>query len=833
MRIANSLKRAGILTLVLFLLPFTAISNISASGVSLADSADRFIVSTPSSNSVVRGNVVISFRAFDDEQLNINYNVRVLDAATCRTSNYGNINPGNSVPSNTNQNFSFIWNSTRTNSTSNLNDGRYCLKICTFLLNGNTPYSACNSRIVTVANNNRAPVINSTPQNLRFTEGQRFSYQINATDPDENRLRYRFVRTVDGFRIDNSGRVTNDSLSTFGLNAAAIPITVAVSDGVNPEVMQNFIIQVYSNTGAVTDDESDDEEILDEEEGNDDDKEKNEDEEDPTDEDNDTIDEDRDETEVDPDTENYKLIFPNENSTVTSDSMVIKWEFSSYEGIDTLELEYSSDQESWHKIGDEFSDLRNYYVWDIAYFNNGEYYIRLNIRSENQVQRIISDKFNIQKPEDKPISEDEEVDLESVPLIINLNPENNTEVESKSAQDFLVSGDFIPSKDSEIITESVVITLNGNDINEMCEIDKNGFLCNLKDSLNEGKHIAKVTVRDTNEKTTEAEWSFTIKSQDAIVIPTPENDSSEQKVIIFGREIDQMIFIVLLLILSIGLALLIIPWLLFAMWNRRNDANKESNNKLVEPIEALPNVNVYTPTVYEPVSQSVPQSSGTGNNYYEYQPTPINSFEYEVNNNMPGRAEHPQSTLTTEPAVSTQQNAEQAINTMQTQQNTVAQQEIIPATNNAVETQQNNVEPVHQLAPYENQRDENVSDNNTAGAFNTIPDVASNSSIPHLPNQNSVQQNPNVEQSSARNQNIKPITSVNTHNNQPIPTIPTYEEPEIVNPETNAHETTIQSKNENQQVSNKENSQQNNNPNIPTQAVYAPPAQQLPELPKP
>ncbi|MCL1475904.1 choice-of-anchor C family protein, partial [Argonema antarcticum] len=91
--------------------------------------------------------------------------------------------------------------------------------------------------------NNTAPVINSTPQ-ATVTAGATYSYNVIATDADNDALTYNLLNPPPGMSIDKFGQITwKTSVSDIGNK----PIQIAVSDGRQPPVISNYTLAVVAD----------------------------------------------------------------------------------------------------------------------------------------------------------------------------------------------------------------------------------------------------------------------------------------------------------------------------------------------------------------------------------------------------------------------------------------------------------------------------------------------------------------------------------------------------------------------------------------------------------
>jgi hypothetical protein len=541
-----------ILSVAIILIGSISLTFPNLVSADLGDPNDLFIVQSPSPNTKIQGNVSVSLRIFDNDQSQVQYQAGVFDAATCRTSHYGNINPTSNATSHPVQSTVFTWNTSATQSMSSLPDGEYCLKICAYFLNGSASYSACNGRNLTIVNSNRPPVINSAPQTLQINSGASFQYQIQASDPDSDTIRYRLVAAPAGFSINpNTGLVSSVALTAPANTNVQYNITVAAGDNISGEATQSFVITVIGPVQQPTEPGQGGEQP-----------EPDSGEEQPDDETPEPGEEEPEEIES-------EFITPNDESVFTDEFNLIKWQVDP-EDVSEITLEYSDDLENWTLIGDPFPPTRDYYLWDITGLEDGEYYLRLGIiDEEGNTKYITSESFELARE----ISNDPD-QIESNPLIVNITPESGEEI---LLEDLTISGEFVPSESAEMLPDTFTISLDDNDISDSCTVDEVGFTCEIPSDLEPGLHSLVASIDDSSEQTATFEWTFTITDPDEDVSPDDdenegESDSDdEETVMVFGREIPRSGFILMLIILCAGAALLIIPWILYAIWSRDND----------------------------------------------------------------------------------------------------------------------------------------------------------------------------------------------------------------------------------------------------------------------
>ncbi len=92
--------------------------------------------------------------------------------------------------------------------------------------------------VITVGN--AAPIIKSSKDTIKF-DGNTYTYQIRAYDPDGDSLNYSLVTAPKGMRIDQSGFVQWTVPDNFRGPAS---FTISVSDGHGGETLQSFNLDI-------------------------------------------------------------------------------------------------------------------------------------------------------------------------------------------------------------------------------------------------------------------------------------------------------------------------------------------------------------------------------------------------------------------------------------------------------------------------------------------------------------------------------------------------------------------------------------------------------------
>lgn len=528
----------------LIILPLLFFATAPVFSQTVSDTNDFFEVISPSANQKVKGIIDVNFRMFDNNQNIINFSTELWDGATCRTNNFGSITSMQSAVSNILQTTNFSWNTKSTNSTSSLADGKYCLKICGAFLNGSVKYNACNSRIVSIVNYNRLPVITSVPSNLTIFETGYWEYQLLANDPDSDPLIYRFVQSVPFLSIDPlTGKIFTNStprVLPLGVNKIDYTIIVAVDDNMSGSIHQQFNLsliklstqhqpETISPQIPVTPPQ-DEEPII-----------------------------------------NYptkiRFISPESETSFVVDTFLIQFSVTDLDGIKTVKLSFSKDLLNWETLKTFESDITNYtYNWDVSQLEPGEYFLRVESTDKK------GDTLN--RISYKIIKSEEIFEEEKTILIVNTRPFSSSVNENLKP---VISGEIISEK--ELNLESFKITLNTKDITELCILEEEKFICQIQTDLEEGINEVEVYIENIEKEKGTFKWNFETK---APFTPKEKAEQTQRTISLLGIEIQETSLLLLILLCLVCGILIIIPWILYFLWvkSKKEITKKEEENNL-------------------------------------------------------------------------------------------------------------------------------------------------------------------------------------------------------------------------------------------------------------
>ncbi len=503
---------------------------VQAQSQILADPSDSFVVNGPLPNSTVSGTVITSFRVYDNNQANVPYELTLRDSQTCNNL-VGTISVGNK-PSSASTDSTVSWPSAGPlNDVASVPDGKYCMQLCVSLQNGSNPYSACNLRIITIRNTNVPPqIVSSPPADRTITTDESWQYQVQATDANGDSLSYSLLNNPGFLSINSSTGLisTNSNAKT----PATYDVTVVVQDAFGGTASQQFQLSVVSPSTNPTPTPNPNPNPT------------------PT-----------------PTTTNkpgsVTITFPVANSELKGATNQVSWTATDPDGIKDVKLAYSTDKSNWQAIATVAGDKTNF-VWDVSKLTDGSYYLQVTITDNlDATTTATSEKFTVANTT-APIPS-----TATKPLIISVKPEDATNVTDTKPE---ISGQFTPPANSAIDPATFLLKLDQTDISTTCTVTASGFKCTPASDLALGVHNVHAEVKSTDGQTAIREWAFTIVAK-----PTDTTTSPA------GSQISSQTVIIVLVACCLLALLVLIPWLLFILWRRRNQA-KEDNFAEPQPV---------------------------------------------------------------------------------------------------------------------------------------------------------------------------------------------------------------------------------------------------------
>ena len=426
-------------------------------------------------------------------------------------------------------------------------DNEYCIKVFArdaTLDTSDANWEDCISRHFSIRNDNEDPTFTTTPPDGNLTTGDSYEYSFNATDSDGDTLTYDVIGSPSWINVGNN------TLSGTTSVPGSYNFTIFVDDGRGGYATQQISIVVLPPENQPT---------------------------------------------------NIDITNPENRAVVGGSENTISWEVSDNEGVAQVQLFYSTDRQEWISIR-SFDSGTTEANWDVSDLPNGVYYLMIVV-TDSSSQGVESSYIwgpiyiaNDTVTEDEDTDQDEDSSDEdddgeiigedtSMPAINNMTPEPDSEIDSRKP---LISASFHASNNANIIAQEVEVFLNDEKINSICDISESEVLCQIQDELEYGEHKVRINVIDSNEKTMTEEWYFTIvELEDSTEEATDEteDDSSEEYITIpfIEARIEKVALIISSALCVVALLLILIPWLIYYIWNKRHSDSGIENTPTYEP----------------------------------------------------------------------------------------------------------------------------------------------------------------------------------------------------------------------------------------------------------
>ncbi len=451
-------------------------------------------------------------------------------------------------------------------------DDKYCIKV--FARDASIDSSGSNwedyaSVKFYIRNDNQNPTIISILPDTNLVTGESFKYKIEANDPDGDKINYDVIGCPDWMTFESQ------TISGTTVVPGMYNLVVFVDDNHGGYDTQPITINVHEPENQVS---------------------------------------------------QIEFKFPIENSVLSGENNIIRWEASDNEGISQIQLYYSSDGENWELIG-TYPAGTNEANWDVSNIADGQYYVKIVITdnsAKSDETSLISKMFYISNHSEDDDTEDGEDDQgdgdisgvdDSMPSINNLAPVDGSEINSTNP---LISASMHPSNDAEIDTESVKVELDDESILSVCEVTSTEIMCKVEEDLDLGRHKVKISVQDTNEKSVNEEWYFTIveiqgEEEDSEEDQAEDTDDNYITIPILNVEMNRNALVISSILCGVALLLILIPWLIYFIWSRRSGGSDDdyspvdtgSSDVPVAPInEPSDKSDFYTTTGYRDPAES-------------------------------------------------------------------------------------------------------------------------------------------------------------------------------------------------------------------------------------
>ncbi|MFQ5492736.1 MAG: putative Ig domain-containing protein [Candidatus Dojkabacteria bacterium] len=396
-------KNLVLVILVLLLVPVGVLIPKDVGAISNGN--DEIYLATPLNKALVEGNEQFSWFMKDPDQTKIPFQVDLF-RKNCGANGlfFGVVVTGEKTSVSGGKIYNGTWDTDGPIlDKSKINDGNYCMRICAvFKRNPSNFYALCDKHSVKVVNTNRSPEITSNPKGLNLTQGDDFKYDVQAKDPDGDKLTYTFQKKPKFLKINNdSGVITSKGAIS---NVGSFEVKVKVADGKGGTDFQVFTINV---TAQETD---------------------------------------------------FSVSFtsPDSESVFSKDENLVSWNVSGDIDVEEITLFYSTDTEEWAEIS-SIEGNPEQFSWDVTGMTSGEYYLRLRLKdTSGNLFEVVSDKFTV-------ATDDDDGGGEEVPLITPKDPAEDgvtTETTPK------ISFSAAPSEGAEIDSQSVTVKLNDTELED-------------------------------------------------------------------------------------------------------------------------------------------------------------------------------------------------------------------------------------------------------------------------------------------------------------------------------------------------------------------------------
>jgi hypothetical protein len=339
MEYKNLIQKITVLTIFLV---FTGV------GLATKRDSDEIFIYNPFDGQNINNQIIIMWKMHDADQVKVPLQIDLFKLSCPNNGDYYGLitdNIDSASKTSISDEYTLKWNTgINLKNDKEVLDGKYCMRVCgTFVRDGNYYYSLCDTRSINVENTNKVPQIISRPEKLTYKIGDTFSYQINASDLDNDKLTYKLVDTPDFININQSTGLikSNGSLDIAG----------------------NFTIKY----------------LVDDSKGG--------------------IAEDLFTINVSKDGVDSKLFIsaPVEKQVVKTSTFTIKWSTSDSVTVVNYVIYYSKDAKTWAKINNVPSSV-NQLEWNIDSIKGGDYYIKIDAElSSGDTISAVSGQFAIDK----------------------------------------------------------------------------------------------------------------------------------------------------------------------------------------------------------------------------------------------------------------------------------------------------------------------------------------------------------------------------------------------------------------------------------------------------
>jgi hypothetical protein len=278
------------------------------------------------------------------------------------------------------------------------------------------------------------------------------------------------------------------------------------------------------------------------------------------------------------------------------DSFKISWEASDLNQITKYELYVSknpADQTSWTVINNSISAQTTSYIIDTSNLQPGTY--KAIVRAtDNQNPALagigLSPELTISGTTTTTPVEEDDVVVIADPQVINMSPNSTDTIANKQVT---TKATIIAGTNATINDSSIVVKLDDKDISKDISINKistkeHTIIYQPSENLSSGLHKMEIYFTDSNGKSVNKSWTFTIQE---------EETTAEGYVNIFGTEISQRTLIIVGVGILVIILAIVVPIIIFRVWKdeqyKNDEASSENGMFPNLPTEQVP---AFTPT---------------------------------------------------------------------------------------------------------------------------------------------------------------------------------------------------------------------------------------------
>lgn len=427
--------------------------------------------------------------------------------------------------------------------TRKLTDTSYCFRV--FARNTTTEaYRVANTGSITVQNStNRSPSIISLPQTTNIKVGDNFNYEIKTTDADNDAVTLEFNKkpsflTLNGTTLSG----TTTAIGSYDVSFRAKDSKSAYSN------YQIFKINVSgaTNTPSV-------------------------------------------------------VSFTEFPVTEQKGSITLKWNSIDNDGIKSLTIYISSDNENWTKLSD-LKPTDKQYVLDTTKLTDGEYYVKLTLTDNlGEVTDKVSPKLII-------VQNTKTSSSQIAITLTEYSPSKDSKTKETKPS---ISAKFVLPEGVKLDPAKLKVLVDENDISKTCKLETTTFTCSLEKDLEIGQHKVSLDFFDDKGNKYQDSWSFEVEQASSSASSKDIQAIDSSTVNIFGRSIQKNLAILLGVLCLAGLLIFIVPIVIYRYFGKKNKDIETEEPLSPKPqtggerLTIMPDINKDTHIVRSPYSSAL------------------------------------------------------------------------------------------------------------------------------------------------------------------------------------------------------------------------------------